>query len=324
LAPQAYVRVTAFGPTDVDGSVICVILLALSLGAFWLSKGRLADVELAALGRGGETPARSIRARGALLAWLLIVGLLGPALLPQLGVALLSVSKVWSLSPLPSVYTLANFEEVLVRSPQFIANTVRYAGLAALADVAAGAVIAWLLLRGRVAGRRWLDTISTLPLAIPGVVVAVGYLQAFDGEPLTSTWLILVVVYAVRRLPYAVRGACAALRQLPPAQEEAAQNLGASPRRTFVRITLPLVAGGLAVGGLLAFIGSAVDLSATILLVPRVELRPISYGVYVFMQSAVGRGPGAALGVVAIVLVGAGAWAAAALTRRSGAARFGS
>jgi iron(III) transport system permease protein len=324
LAPQAYVRVTAFGPTDVDGSVICVILLALSLGAFWLSKGRLADVELAALGRGGETPARSIRARGALLAWLLIVGLLGPALLPQLGVALLSVSKVWSLSPLPTVYTLANFEEVLFRSPQFIANTVRYAGLAALADVAAGAVIAWLLLRGRVAGRRWLDTISTLPLAIPGVVVAVGYLQAFGGEPLTSTWLILVVVYAVRRLPYAVRGACAALRQLPRAQEEAAQNLGASPRRTFVRITLPLVAGGLAVGGLLAFIGSAVDLSATILLVPRVELGPISYGVYVFMQSAVGRGPGAALGVVAIVLVGAGAWAAAALTRRSGAARFGS
>ena len=128
----------------------------------------------------------------------------------------------------------------------------------------------------------------------------------------------------MRRLPYAVRGACAALRQLPPAQEEAAQNLGAGPRRTFVRITLPLVAGGLAVGGLLAFIGSAVDLSATILLVPRVELGPIASGVYVFMQSAVGRGPGAALGVVAIVLVGAGAWAASALTRRSGAARFGS
>jgi iron(III) transport system permease protein len=324
LAPQAYVRVTAFGPTDVDGSVICVILLALSLGAFWLSKGGLADVELAALGRGGETPARSIRARGTLLAWLLIVGLLGPALLPQLGVALLSVSKVWSLSPLPTAYTLANFEEVLVRSPQFIANAVRYSGLAALVDVAVGAVIAWLLLRGRVAGRRWLDTISTLPLAIPGVVVAIGYLQAFGGEPFTSTWLILVVVYAVRRLPYAVRGACAALRQLPPAQEEAAQNLGASPRRTFVRITLPLVAGGLAVGGLLAFIGSAVDLSATILLVPRVELGPIASGVYVFRQSAAGRGPGAALGVVAIVLVGAGAWAAAALTRRSGAARFGS
>jgi iron(III) transport system permease protein len=79
---------------------------------------------------------------------------------------------------------------------------------------------------------------------------------------------------------------------------------------------------GLLAGGLLAFISSAVDLSATILLVPRVELGPLSYGIYLYMQSAVGRGPGAALGVVAIVLVAAGTWAATALARRSGAARF--
>jgi iron(III) transport system permease protein len=236
---------------------------------------------------------------------------------------------VWSLTPVPSVYTLGNYEEVLVRSPQFIANTVRYAGLAALLDVALGAVIAWLLLRGRVRGRRWLDTISTVPLAIPGVVIAVGYLRAFGsfrvpglGEPLTSTWLILVIVYAVRWLPYAVRGAYAALQQLSPALEEAAQNLGANRPRTFRRITLPLTMRGLLTGGLLAFIASAVDFSSTILLVPRVELGPLSYGIYLYMQSAVGRGPGAALGVVAIVLVAAGTWAATALARRSGAALF--
>ena len=130
-----------------------------------------------------------------------------------MGILLLSVSRVWSLTPVPSVYTLGNYEEILVRSPQFIANTVRYAGLAALLDVALGAVIAWLLLRGRVRGRQWLDTISTVPLAIPGVVIAVGYLRAFGsfrvpglGELPTPTWLILVIVYAVRRLPYAVRG----------------------------------------------------------------------------------------------------------------------
>jgi iron(III) transport system permease protein len=329
LAPQAYVRVTTIGLTDVDGYVICVILLALSLAALALSKAALARADFAALGRGGETPPVALSVRGALVAWGLVALLLGPVLLPHVGILLLSVSKVWSLTPLPSVYTLGNYEEILVRSPQFIANTIRYAGLAALLDVVLGATIAWLLLRGRVRGRQWLDTISTVPLAIPGVVIAVGYLRAFGGlpvpglgEPLTSTWLILVIVYAVRRLPYAVRGAYAALQQLSPALEEAAQNLGANRPRTFRRITLPLMARGLLAGGLLAFITSAVDLSSTILLVPRVELGPLSYGAYLYMQSPVGRGPGAALGVVAIVLVAAGAWAATALARRSGAALF--
>jgi iron(III) transport system permease protein len=327
LAPQAYVRVTTIGLTDVDGYVICVILVALSVAALWLSKAALARGEFATLGRGGETPPVALGRRGALVAWLVVALLLGPALLPHVGIVLLSFSRVWSLSPLPTVYTLGNYEEILVRSPQFIVNTLRYAGLAALLDVALGAVIAWLLLRGRVRGRQWLDTISTVPLAIPGVVLAVGYLRAFGavrlpglGEPLTSTWLILVIVYAVRRLPYAVRGAYAALQQLSPTLEEAAQGLGANRPRTFRRITLPLMTRGLLTGGLLAFITSAVDLSSTILLVPRVELGPLSYGIYLYMQSAVGRGPGAALGVVAIALVAVGTWVASGLARRSGAA----
>jgi iron(III) transport system permease protein len=82
------------------------------------------------------------------------------------------------------------------------------------------------------------------------------------------------------------------------------------------------MARGLLAGGLLAFVGSAGDLSSTILLVPRVELGPLSYGIYLYMQSTVGRGPGAALGVVSILLVAAGTWAAAALARRSGSARL--
>lgn len=321
LAPQAYVRVTTAGLADVDGYVICVILVALSLGALWVSKGALARGEYATLGRGGEAPAIPLGARGTALAWVLAALLLGPALLPHAGVLLLSVSRVWSLSPLPGAYTLGNYEEILVRSPGFIANTLRYAGLAALVDVALGAVIAWLLLRGRVSGRKWLDTIATIPLAVPGVVIAIAFRRAF-GDALASTWLVLVVVYAVRRLPYAVRGAYATLWPLPPALEEAAQSLGASRPRTFARITLPLTTRGLLAVGLLAFIGSAVDLSSTLLLVPRVELGPLSYGIFLYVQSAAGRGPGAALGVVAILLVAAGTWAAAALARRSGAAWF--
>jgi len=329
LAPQAYVRVTTVGLTDVDGYVICVVLVALSLAALWASKALLGRGDFAQLPRAGEAPAVRLRGAGGAGAWLLAALLLGPALLPHLGIVLLSVSKLWSLSPLPTVYTGAHYDEILFRAPHFIWNTLRYAVLAAAIDVVLGAVIAWLLLRGHTRGRQWLDVIATMPLAIPGVVIAVGYLRVFHGwnvpglgEPLTSTWVVLVVVYAMRRLPYTVRGAYASLQQLPVALEEAAHNLGAHRPRTFLKVTLPLISRGLLAGGLIAFITSAVDLSSTILLIPRVELGPLSYGIYLYMQSAVGRGPGAALGVVAIVLVALGTWAATRLAHKSGGGLF--
>ena len=325
LAPQAYVRVTTVGLTDVDGYVICVVLVALSLAALWISKRLVGQAEFTAVGRSGAAPARILGTGGALAAWAVAILLLGPALLPHAGIALLSVSKVWSLSPLPTVYTAGNYDEILFRAPHFIWNTLRYALLAAALDVGLGAVIAWLLVRGRARGRQWLDAFATMPLAVPGVVLAVGYLRIFHGwtvpglgVPLTSTWLILVIVYAVRRLPYTVRSAYAALQQLPVSLEEAAQSLGANRARAFVKVTLPLMGRGLLAGGLLAFVSSSVDLSSTILLVPRVELGPLSYGIYLYMQSAVGRGPGAALGVVSIVLVALGTWLATRLARRGG------
>jgi len=323
LAPQAYVRVTTVGLTDVDGYVICVVLVVLSLAALALAKRLVGWGEFTAVGRSGVAPALRLGPGGTLAAWAVAILLLGPALLPHVGIVLLSVAKVWSLTPLPSVYTLAGYEEVLVRAPHFIWNTLRYALLASALDVGLGAVIAWLLLRGHTRGRGWLDVIATLPLAVPGVVLAMGYLRVFHGwpvpglgGPLTSSWLILVVVYAVRRLPYTVRSAYAALQQLPVALEEAAQSLGAPRGRTFVRVTLPLMGRGLLAGGLLAFVSSSVDLSSTMLLVPRVELGPLSYGIYLYMQSAVGRGPGAALGVVAILLVAVGTGVATRLAQR--------
>jgi len=325
LAPQAYVRVTTMGLTNVDGYVICVVMAALSLAALAVAKRMAGWGEFTAVGRSGAAPARRLGPGGTLAAWSVAIVLLGPALLPHVGIVLLSLAKVRGLTPLPSAYTLTGYEEVLLRAPHFVWNTLRYAFLASLLDVGLGAVIAWLLLRGHVRGRGWLDVISTMPLAVPGVVLALGYLRAFDGwaipglgAPLTSSWLILGVVYAVRRLPYTVRSASAPLRQLPLALEEAAQNLGARRARTFVRVTLPLMGRGLLAGGLLAFVSSAVDFSSTLLLVPRVELGPLSYGIYLYMQSAEGRAPGAALGVVAIALVAVGTWAATRLARRRG------
>jgi iron(III) transport system permease protein len=312
LAPQAYLRITTIGIDDVDGYVVCVILVVLSLGALWAARKYLGLSEYATVQRGTTGVAIARPIRGFKLAMVLGLSglLLGVSLLPHLGILLLSFSKVWSFSLLPSVYTLGNYAEILLRTPHFVRNTLVYASLAAAADVMLGAIIAWLLLRSEVRGRNLLDAIATMPLAIPGVVLAVGYLRVFHGwdvpglgGPLTGSWLILVIAYTMRRLPYTVRACYAALQQIHPSLEEAAQNLGATRGRTFRKVTFPLMLGGLVAGGLISFMTSSVELASTIMLVSRIEMGPIAYGIYVYMQSAIGRGAGAALGMVAILLV---------------------
>ena len=312
LAPQAYLRITTIGIDDVDGYVVCVVLVVLSLAALLAARKYLSLSEYATVQRGAPV-ARKLQGGQLLLAWLAIAVILGVSLLPHIGIVLLSFTKVWSFSLLPTTYTLSNYAEILFRAPHFVLNTLIYTLLAASLDIVLGAAIAFLLLRSRVPGRNFLDAVATMPLAVPGVVLAVGYLRVFHGwdfpgvgAPLTSSWWILVVAYTMRRLPYTVRACYAALQQVHVSLEESAQNLGANRLRTFARITLPMIAGGLVAGGLIAFVTSCVELASTIMLVPRIELGPISYGIYLYMQSPLGRGAGAALGVVAILLVSLG------------------
>lgn len=314
LAPQAYLRITTIGMDDVDGYVVCVMLVILSLFSLLAARAYLGLAEYSTVQRSASTT-RPLRGGKQFLVWLMIAIVLGVSLLPHAGILLLSFSKIWSFTILPTIFTTANYVEILFRAPHFILNTLRYTLLAAGLDIVLGATIAFLLLRSRIPGRNALDAIATVPLAIPGVVLAVGYLRVFHGwdfpgagGPLTSSWLILVIAYTVRRLPYTVRACYAALQQVHVSLEEAAQNLGANRLRTFAKITLPLVSGGIIAGGLIAFVTSCVELASTIMLVPRIELGPISYGIYLYMQSPLGRGAGAALGVVAIVLVSIGTY----------------
>jgi iron(III) transport system permease protein len=317
LAPQAYLRVTTIGVEDKAGYVICVIMVVLSLLSLWAAMKFLSLSEYAMVQRGGTGTPISKKIGGWKLAFVLIFSffILGISLLPHLGIFVLSFAKIWSFSILPKTYTVGHYIEIFFRTPHFIKNTLLYCLLAAFIDVILGSIIAFLLIRGRVWGKGLLDAISTMPLAIPGVVLATGYLRVFHGtplpffhQPLTSLWIILVIAYSARRLPYTLRSCYASMQQIHVSLEEAALNLGANRKRTFFKVTFPLMTGGLIAGGLLAFITSSVELASTIMLVPRMEYGPLSYGIYIYMQSAVGRGPGAALGVVAILLVAIGTY----------------
>ncbi|MEO8836501.1 MAG: iron ABC transporter permease [Caldimonas sp.] len=324
LAPQAFLRITTVGVEDPIGYVISVIMVLFSALALWLAARILKGREFATLQRGGGglrqrelTRWQSIGAY-ALLGFVLLL-----VLSPHLGILLMSFSRVWSFSVLPEGFTLDHYATVFADAPRMIGNTLLYCGLAGLIDVVVGTAIAYIILRTRLPGRRWLDVAASSALAIPGVVLAIGYLRTFSGFSLpfvegafATTWIALTLVYAIRRLPYALRACAAALSQLHPSLEEAAENLGASKASTVRRIVVPLMAGGILAGFVTSFITAAVELSATLMLASSASQAPMSYGIYLYLQSIAGRGPGAALGVIAVVIVGIGTYASHWLLER--------
>jgi iron(III) transport system permease protein len=160
---------------------------------------------------------------------------------------------------------------------------------------------------------------AMLPLAVPGLVLAFGYLamtregQAFGfliraEDPL----LILVIAYSVRRLPYVVRSAAAGFQQTSVSLEEAAQNLGCPPLKAMCRITLPLISANLIAGCLLAFSFAMLEVSDSLILAEQQQHFPITKAIYALVTS-LGTGPNlaSALGVwamifLAVTIVGAG------------------
>lgn len=325
LAPQAYLRITSVGIDDPLGYVISVIMIAFSILALWLAARVMKGRDYATLQKGGSSlQRRQLGAWESVLAYGWIGLILLVTLAPHIGILLMSFSKVWSFSVLPDAYTLEHYATVFTDAGGMIGNTLMYCFMAAGIDVVIGTAIAYLILRTQLPARRWLDYLASAALAIPGLVLAIGYLRLFKGvnlpftdTPMVTTWVLIMLAYAVRRLPYALRSCMAALQQVHVSLEEAAQSLGASRLSTIRRVMVPLMMGGILAGFVTSFITAAVELSATILLASAQSQAPMSYGIYLYMQSISGRGPGAALGVLAVVVVGLGTYFSHRFVERS-------
>ena len=312
LAPQAYLRISSIGISDPMGYVISVILVAFSLFSLWVAFLAIKGKDYATIQKGGGgLMKRDLQPWEKIGCYAVIILILLAVLSPHIGLALLSFGTVWSFSVLPDAYTFAHYGNMLRTADQYIYNTLLYAGLAALIDVVLGTAIAYLVLRTKLIGRKWLDFIAMGAVAVPGVVLGIGYLRTFVefnvpivDKPLSSWWVIIVIALAIRRLPYALRACFAALQQVSIMLEEAAENLGATKYRALRRIVVPLMSGGILAGFITSFATASVELSATIMLVSAESDAPLAYGIYEFMQSAAGRGPGAALGIIAVLIVG--------------------
>ncbi|RYG70491.1 iron ABC transporter permease, partial [bacterium] len=227
------------------------------------------------------------------------------ALLPHLGVILtsLTVPGAWYRSVLPTEFTTQNYQDALGHgiTVSSIGNSLLYSSIAVFANCILGIAIAFVVVRSKIRLRWLLDALAMMPLAVPGIVMAFGYLaistQVSNWENVknsatlrglfdvkTDPTLFLVVAYAIRRMPYMVRSAVAGLQQTSVTLEEASANLGASGFYTLRRVTVPLITANLIAGALLAFAFSMLEVSDSLMLAQQAEKYPITKTIYELFQ----------------------------------------
>lgn len=285
-----------------------VVLYALGKGLF----GRQAYAMMAKATTAGGARALPLWSRLACTA--AFVGVTFIAVLPHLGVVLVAFSTDWYSSVLPNGYTLDNFRYALGNdlTVPAIANSLKFASISTIIDVFLGIAIAYVVVRSKIPGRQVLDFLAMLPLAVPGLVLAFGYLaMSQEGKffaflnPVENPTILLIIAYSVRRLPYVVRSAVAGFQQTSETLEEAAQNLGCPPLKATIKITLPLIAANLIAGGLLAFAFAMLEVSDSLILAQKQEYYPITKAILeLFQLLGDGKFIASALGVWAMVFLG--------------------
>lgn len=255
------------------------------------------------------------------------------ASIPHAGVFFFSVSQDWYQTVLPSSMTLDNYSDGLSH-PLFvdsIANSLLYSTGATLIDLAAGLAIAWVLVRSTIIGRKVIDTLLMLPIAVPGVVIAFGYFTMCQpGEPFHfliklggGPALMLIIAYSIRRLPYLVRSAVAGLQQTHPSLEEAARTMGATPISMLRRVAIPLVVANLLAGCILAFSFAMLEVSDSLMIAHDPSNYPVTKAIYSVLSS-LGNGSemAAALGLWVIIFLGITIIGAMSLVGRKSAILF--
>jgi len=294
------------------GYAFVVAVIALTLFFFYLSKRILGGGRYEMLGRGHvSSAARPASPTMTVIAYAVVLGISALALIPHLGVLLTSVTQRWFLTVLPTDYTFQFYKDVFSHDLALLSikNSLLLSSLSTIIDVVLGVTIAYLLARKRVPGRSVLDALAMLPLALPGLVLAFGYVAAFSATPLDARINpvpLLVIAYAVRRLPYMVRAAYAGFQQTSVALEEAAINLGATPMKALFQITMPLVFANLIAGAVLAFSFAMLEVSDSLILASKESYYPITKAIYALL-GRIADGPyiASAMGMLGLLLLAA-------------------
>jgi iron(III) transport system permease protein len=165
-------------------------------------------------------------------------------------------------------YSLNSYRVALSRVRNAVPNTFYIGGLALMVTIVLAIFIAYLVVRRKNTVNTFIDTLSMIPFIIPGAVVGIGLVMAFNRQPvvLTGTVLIMVVALVIRRIPYTIRSSVAILQQIPITIEEASISLGSSKLKTFALITIPMMGSGIIAGAILSWVTIITELATAIIL----------------------------------------------------------
>lgn len=250
------------------------------------------------------------------------VVVIAAALLPHAAVTLNALGQRWFMTPLPQVFTLDNMAEALSSNIAIMGmrNSLVFSLSSTAINIVLGLACAWAIVRGGGWWGKTIDALSLAPLAIPGLVLAFGYVGAY-ADIYSKPWhgmnigvgAFLILSYAIRRLPFVVRACVAGLEQTPRNLEEAGLGLGAAPFAVLRRITMPLIWANVVAGGILAFSFAMLEVSDSLILATKPQDFPLTKSIYqLFGNPGNGDQLASALGLVALVFLSVSLLAAGA------------
>jgi iron(III) transport system permease protein len=330
---QIYDQVSDPQRTNSVAYALVVVTLLVTAGLFYTARWFVGRQSFQGGGKGAvASSVPKAGRRRTVFIYGTVLSLTFLALLPDIAVVLTALARRWTFTALPEAYTTDFLREVWSNrvSSSSIRNSLAYSAASTLFDLVLGVTLAWLVVRRPSWLTGILDGLAMLPLALPGLVLAFGYLTCYSNlnlgawagylDPTRNPALLLIVAYTVRRLPYLTRSAQAGLQQVAPVLEEAAENLGAGRWRVLRTVSLPLIAANLVAGAILTFSFALLEVSDSLMLAREEKFYPITRAILgLLMRPDDGDNIASALAVFAMALLGLSLLAASlALGRKLG------
>ncbi|MCM8766911.1 MAG: iron ABC transporter permease [Candidatus Omnitrophica bacterium] len=294
--------------TNPVGYALVFIILLLTLILFIFTKKYIGKTPYTTGRTQVQTKEKNLQGKKLFSLYIFLFLILLISLIPHFSLIFYSFSKKWFFSILPSEYTNEYYKIVFTHrlTKTGIFNSLIYSSVSTVIDILFGFLIGYILCRWKIKGKGLLDILSMMPLVIPGIVIAFGYVTTFSNtilDPRNNPIFLIILSYSLRRIPYLVRTTYSSFLQLDQGLEEASYSLGANNITTFKRIIFPLVSPGLFAGAILAFAFSLMEVSCSLILAIREKFYPISKVIYT-LAGRVTDGPNTAcsLGVLGMVI----------------------
>ncbi|NWF54610.1 MAG: iron ABC transporter permease [Syntrophaceae bacterium] len=283
------------------GTTLSVVLLIPSFLLFYFQnwyRSKRSYVTITGQPAHTEFRKTSWKVKGPIFAFCFLLSII--VLITYVVVIVGGFSRVWGVD---SSFTLNHYRLVFTNTLRSITNSLILSSIGALWATLLGLLTAYLVVRQVFWGRRLMDFLGTLPYAVPGTMMGLGFVMAFNKAPLilTGTAFIIVLDYCIRRMPFGLRSGVSTLKQIDVAMEEASADLGASWLTTFRKIVLPLMKPAFIAGITFAFIRAITELTSTIFLVtPR--WRVMAVDIYNMVESGA-LGGAAAMSTLLMAIV---------------------